>query len=359
MSLITPLALLVATLHPTLPTDAPQFEVHLYADWAAVQSGGAADLVVELKITEEWRLYHPLILDVGRPLSISFNVPAGAAVGPLRFPRPLLGAQGEQEYLAFEERLLVLTRLTLPPDLTATPLEITARVQGQASRGSQHVPIAGEATLSLAVSDEPGAPANQDLFAEARDALPQSLAEADYLAGSRLLVSHTQIPLGGQASVVAVIRVKPGHHIQDRNPGVEGLIASRLFIESPPGLKSGQQIWPQPKLRHMQFFGKVREQSGDIVIQVPFTLAAEELSPGPVRLAALFEYQTCSDAGVCFAPNMAAGSVEFKVVPAGTPAVKNDDPVIAKLATSGSPTPEASGGSTGKPAPGSGKPLTA
>jgi thiol:disulfide interchange protein len=208
----------------------------------------------------------------------------------------------------------------------------------------------------LNMSDGPAVPANEKLFQDARALLPKPLAQADYIEGSRLVVSHTKVPAGGKGTLAAVIRVKPGQHVQDRNPGVAELIPSRLFIESRPGLSfdAQAQIWPKPQVRAIPGIGSVREHSGEFIIQAPFEIDDKKFEPGPLRLRVLFSYQSCSDAGVCYPPTMAEGFFDFEAVPAGVPAVKNEEFAQLALPTTvepaGSSSPPQGGPSVAPPA---------
>ena len=332
MNLATLLLPLIVLLQPGAAQSLPQLELSLKAAHETIQPGGESELALELRIPEGWYIYHPLILDAGSPTTITFDLPDGVSIGELRFPAPSIGEEQKQAYLALEEEAILVTKVRLAEGVGLEPLELTATVHAQA-RAERTIELEAQASLTLAVSEQEPVPANQELFEDAHYYLPQTLGQADYVQGSRLLVSHTQVPVGGKALIAAIIRVKPRHHIQDRDPGVENLIPSRLFIESRAGLEFGQQIWPKPHISQSASLGKVREQLGEFIIQVPFEITAADFQPGPVRLRVLFHYQCCSDAGTCFPPNMAAGFVEFEVVPAGTPAVKNNDPAIEKLAT--------------------------
>ena len=338
MSLVTLLVPIIAFLQPAVQAESPQLEARLYAARETVQPGGETELAIALKLTEDWYLYHPITLGTGLPTTVEFELPPGVTAEAPRFPTPSLHrAETEglkQEYLSLGEDAVILAKLHVAADVPTEPIEIRATVRGLACK-KLCVPVEAKASLTLNVASEPPAAANVELFEEARDELPQPFAKAEYIEDSRLVVSHTQVPIGGTASVAAVVRVRAGHHVQDRDPGAEALIASRLFIETRDGIKfdADAQIWPKAHVRDMEFFGKVREQSGEFVIQAPFEINDEKFKPGPVRLAVLFQYQSCSDAGQCFFPMMAEGFVEFEVVAAGSPAVASDDPIVAKLAT--------------------------
>ena len=212
----------------------------------------------------------------------------------------------------------MLTKVRVAPD-TLPDLDAEGHRCALACKGLC-VPAEAEATAVLPVSTDPPAPANQQLFEDARRNLPQQFSEADNIAGSRVLAAHTQLPVGERGTIVAAVRVKSGHHIQDRDPGVEGLIPSRLYIEHVGGLKFLDQVWPQPHVKEYPELGKVRELGGDFVIQAPFEVE-QDFEPKKLRLRALFEYQVCADTGTCFPSNLAEGYIEFEVVPAGASAV--------------------------------------
>lgn len=329
MNLVSILLPVVALLQPA---GTPKLAVKLYAAHDAIQPGGQTELAVEIEVEEGWHVYDPIILDTGAPTTVSFEVPPGVTFGELRFPTPYLAEEFDLEYLAHEGRIVVLTTLELAADTDLESLTIKAKVDALACK-ELCIPIKAEATLTLDVTEQTPAAANEKLFEDARDELPPPLAKADYIKGSRVLISHTQVPVGGAAELVAVVRVERDHHIQDRDPGVEGFIASRLFVEERDGINfdPDRETWPAPRVHDVQGLGRVREQSGEVVIRVPFVIDDAEFKPGPIRLNVLFQYQACRDEGACYPPIVAGGAVEFEVIPAGEPGVANTDPILEKL----------------------------
>ena len=331
------LLLVLATLLPAVAEaqvfGGPKLTAKLYAAHDAVAPGGETELAVELTLSKGWHIYHPIMLDTGLPTEINFELPAWATVGDLRFPVPHIANDQGIEYLSVEGTVVVLTTLKLAADAPLGPLEIKAKIASLACM-KQCVPADAEVSLTLNVAEKPGAAANQELFDAARSALPKPLAEAELLKGSRLVVSHTQVPPGAKATLAAIISIEPKHHIQDREPGQEDAYASRLFVESTPSMDidEDEQLWPKPQVRTIEGIGRVREQSGEIVIQAPFEVGTEDVEPGPVRLRALFLYQSCDDAGLCSLPAAAEGFFDFEIVAADAPAVASTDPIFEKLA---------------------------
>ncbi|MBU0618214.1 MAG: hypothetical protein KKI02_10890 [Planctomycetes bacterium] len=296
----------------------PKLTVQLYAEADSIPPGGQTDLAIEINVEKGWHIYHPIVLDTGAPPTIGFTLPPGATVGELRFPTPTLGEQADLEYLALEGQVVVLTTLHVAADAAPGPLSIQVHVRALACK-QLCVPVQTAARLTLNVSTQPPAAANAKLFAEARADLPAPLERAKYIDGSRISVVPEKVDLEQGAEVVLTVRVRKGHHIQDQDPGAEGLIPSRLFIEPLDGIRFDEQKWPAPQIRTIEGFGKVRQQGGEFTVRVPFTLIDSEFPSGPVALRALFTYQCCTDAGLCYPPEAAEAAVRFVAVTPNKP----------------------------------------
>ncbi len=328
------------------PAQAPELKARLLAAHEAVAPGGRTELVVELLPEKGWHVYDPIILDTGAPTLITFDAPPGVTVGPPRFPTPTLGEDHGLEYLAHEGRVLVLAPLSVAADAAVGDVPLRVRVRALMCKEAC-VPVQAEALLTLRIAPEQGAAVHADIFKAARAALPRPLEQAEYLAGSRALPSHTQVPVGGRAEVLVALKVKAGHHIQDRKPLIEGFIPTRVFIGGPEGVKldAAAQVWPRAKVRDVPGVGRVNELAGDVLIRAPLVVADGKFTSGPVELQVLVQYQVCDDAGRCFPPLMAAGRVSFEVVPADRPAVASDDPVAKAAAAQAEPGGAATDGS--------------
>lgn len=303
----------------------------------SLQPGQSSQVAIELAVDPHWHIYHPILLSAGLPTEVTFDAPPQLKLGPVQFPQPILAEFQKVEYLGYEEKATLLADISASPDAKpGSKLALKVAVSGLACKESC-IPVSAEAELPIAISAEPGKPANEKVFEAARRELPVSLAKAPYLEGSRLLVSHTKVPVGGGGELVAVLNVKRRHHIQDPDPGVEGFIGSRLFIEAVDGLALKDPIWPKPREKDVPGIGKVREQSGEVVVRIPFTIADEKFEPRPLRLRTLLQYQVCKDEGECYPPEMAEGFFEFEVIAAGGNGERNGDPLLAKLAAPPAP----------------------
>lgn len=317
---------------PSGAMGAPELEARLIADQDGVRAGTEVTLALELKLEPPWHMYDPIVLDTGMPTTITIEAPSGAVVGPWRFPRPSLGEQFNLEYLEHSGAFYCLSSLKLDPVATAEdqPLKLKVTVKGLACIEERCVPVKASAVLELPITDSPR-PANQELFEKARRKLPHDIADAEYISKTRSLTRHRQVPVGGESEIVAVVRVDPGHHVQDRNPLSEDFVPTRLFIEGVEGLlmKPGEQIWPEPHVRDLPYVGKVREQTGTFLIRQPFRITDPKFQPRKLKLRTLIQYQVCTDAGQCYAPELARGEVEFEVVAAG--AATGTDVEVEKL----------------------------
>ncbi len=348
---LTALTLLIATSQNAPPAvlAPPELSAEILIENGAVQPGQSTAIAVRLALPAPWHMYHPVVLGPGAPTTVEWELPAGVTIDPVRFTTPKLASALGQEYLGLDGEFFAVSTLRLAADARLDPpIEVAARVRGIACATSC-VPVSATARLVLpAPSSQIGDAAS---WARVAERMPALLSEAPYLGGSRLLASHTQIPAGAAGELALLLTVEAGHHIQDRNPGVEGLVAARVFFDESTPLKidSAAQRWPEPKVRDIEFLGKVREQGGRVVIVTPFRVPLET-KPGRVQIRTLVQYQACNDAGTCFAPMMAEAVAELDVVAAGAPAVANADPLLSELkraAPSGQPSSSGGRGADG------------
>jgi thiol:disulfide interchange protein DsbD len=336
---------LIATLQFPAQPASPEITAELLANQQSIQPGGSAELAIKITVPEDWKAYHPIILDTGAATLISFEVSPGFTIDDLRFPIPNYAEEADLAYLALEGEFIILTILTADADVPATPATITATIDAFICK-VECIPVQTTATLNLPVSGDTPQPTNKELFDEARANLPPPLADAPFINGSAIAISEDTLAIDEEAEITLTVKVQTGHHVQDRDPGNKDLIPSRLFIERPDGIKLGDQKWPEAHVKFMQYFGKVREQSGTFKIRVPITIIDNKFPAGPVTLRALFSYQCCTDAGTCFPPETAEATITFNADtpnPALPPTVSRSayTPVVA---TTGTPT------TTGQPA---------
>lgn len=308
----------------------PNFDARLIASETQVQPGDSIELAIEIRVQKDWHVYDPIILDTGSPTEIIFHLPPGVTVDPPRFPTPYLAEEHGMEYLAHAGTFTVLTTLHFGAELPSGPFEIKTDLYGLACK-ELCVPVDTAATLRLNDPDEQPADNAADLVRKAAETLPPTLADADYLDDGRVLVEHTQVPIGESTQLIVWLDIADDHHIQDRNPP-EGFIPTRVFIQPWPGIQLDEDSarWPKPHVREVEGVGTVRELAGQVAIRVPMRIEDPKIDTGPIGLDVLVQYQACEDDGQCFLPMMAAGRAEFEIVAADAPAVVNDDPLVEK-----------------------------
>lgn len=312
--------LLIAALLP----QAPDFTVKLHADRTAVAPGATFRIAAEITIARPWHMYHPVVLETGLPTVIKIDSPAGVDVGRWQFPEPMLGEAAGIEYLSLKGTFTAIASVNVDSSFAGDEIALAATATGLACI-EQCIPVDTTAKLRVPIGDD-GEAANAELFKKAAGKFPQTLAKAEYLSGSEAAVSHAKIPVGGSGTIAVRLKIQDGHHIQDRDPGNEDLIAARVWIEKQDGLEidEDKQRWPTPHTKKVPGLGTVREQSGTIVILAPFAVDDSDVETGPVDLQVLVRYQACLDDGTCYMPMMAATNVAFEIVPAGEEAVAND-----------------------------------
>lgn len=308
----------------------PSFSLRLHTAHASVAPGGRTELAVEMTINRPWHMYHPIVLDTGIPTTVTFDLPAGVTISALEFPSPKFESKSEIEYLELGGTFVAIGTLSVDANVAAgSELTITARAKGLACI-EQCVPVNATGALRLAVSAAMGAPAAEEVFRTARGRLPSPLKDAKYLVGSTLSISKPKLGIKAPAELVATLRVQPGHHVMDRTPGAEGLVATRWFFEALDGVKiatPAEQIWPEARSTEFEGIGTISKHSGDVTIRIPIELIDDKFPSGPVTLRALLQYQACNESGQCFAPLMASTEIRFEAATPNAPAASQSTAV--------------------------------
>lgn len=316
MSVLTFLASVILLIQP----DGPTSSVQLLADRTAIEPGGRVGVAIALEVEKHWHVYHEIIIDGnGLPTEFAFDLPQGFSAGAVRFPKPSLLTFRDSEYLGYENRATFYVEIAAAEDVPVDrPVEIGITVKGLVCHDEKGcVPFQADGRLRLEVRRGGGESANQKIFEELANELTKSLADGPRIEGSALTSVTDRVPVGGRGEVNLKLKIAPKHHMQAPDPGVEGLIGARLFLESVDGIQLDDPIWPEPKKRELKNVGTVNEYTGEVTVAIPFAIIDTKFEPGPVDLKAVFYYQMCNDAGVCYPPEMVEGRVRFEVVPEG------------------------------------------
>jgi len=174
----------------------------LVAERARVAPGETLDLALVLDIRPGWHTYWRNPGDSGEPPRLVWDLPAGVAAGPIRWPFPSLIRVGPLANYGYSGRATHLIALTVPADWPqGQPLALRVRADWLVCE--EHcIPEGGDLDLTLdVVSPEtatldpgPGSPE----IAQARAALPQGPIAGARLTraggGIRLHVPETALP---------------------------------------------------------------------------------------------------------------------------------------------------------------------
>ncbi|MFO1331460.1 MAG: protein-disulfide reductase DsbD family protein [Rubrivivax sp.] len=165
-----------AALAPALqaqPVKTEHVTAELVAERSAVAPGGTLQIGLLLQHAPQWHSYWRNPGDSGLPTTIDWQLPSGAAVGPIEWPAPERLPLGPLVNYGYEGELLLPLAFTAPADARpGSTLALTAHVRWLVCR---EVCIPEEATLRLqlpvaAAGTTPGSTAHTALFEAVRRA---------------------------------------------------------------------------------------------------------------------------------------------------------------------------------------------
>jgi thiol:disulfide interchange protein len=189
------LLILLALLLAPAVVHARGIEPQLVAEGPA-PPGGAVELAIYMRPAPGWHGYWLNPGDAGLPMDVKWQLPAGLAVGPLRYPVPTrLQVAGLMNYV-FEKDYAVLARLEVPRSAHGI-LPIRAYAHWLACTDKICVPEQGELSLDLPVG---GGTPNRAEFDAWRTVLAQPIATVghDEVQAGKLRVA---IPLPASVEV--------------------------------------------------------------------------------------------------------------------------------------------------------------
>ena len=217
----------------TLPTDAQLYQgrelvtAELIADTTAITPGKPLTVGVLLRMAPHWHTYWKFSGDAGIPTEIKWNLPPDWRIGPIQWPIPLkLTEPGDIQIYGYHDEVLLLQEITPPATLAGSPVKLSAEANWLVCE-KICIPGSKVVELELPVADT-SAPANEEVFARFRRALPQPWpgddvvsvdwsrvgAELHLHVKSQVLATHPAVefhPLPGQDIVV-------GHPSTERTP---------------------------------------------------------------------------------------------------------------------------------------------
>jgi thiol:disulfide interchange protein len=293
----------------------PTFSIRILPARESIQPDKPLDIAIEAKITPGWHVYYPIILEAGGAPQFEFQTAEGVEFGPIRYPELHAGEMSGLPYLGYDGSLVVVTSVTVSEAAAAkltNPLPLSLNVGAIACQDKGFcIPVNATTSATIPISPSEGKPANESVIKPAVDALLKPWDKAPYVEGSTFTISQSALKIGDKAELLAKIRIKAGHHIGDVNPGGDSMIGSKLYIEKIDGIEIGEVVWPEPKIQDVPGVGKLRKQAGEITLRAPITITDSLFRKGPVHLRAMFTYQCCTDAGICYPPAAAEATLTF------------------------------------------------
>lgn len=186
---------------PTDRSATDEVQVRLISASSRVAPGQTLLVALEQRIAPHWHTYWRNPGDSGQPTSIEWKLPTGATAGEILWPAPKRFDVGPITNYGYEDRVLLLTEIRLPQDLTPGSM---ARLSADASwLVCREECIPQQATLALALpvgNSAQTSPESSELL-RARAALPMAAGfPVDArIAGSEMTVSWP-VDASGSAS---------------------------------------------------------------------------------------------------------------------------------------------------------------
>lgn len=127
--------------------------------------------------------------------------------------------------------------------------------------------------------------------------LPQSAADVT-VSGS---IAPDKTKKGRTVNANVVMEIPHGLHVQSNKPLDKFLIATRLDVETPTGIRAGAVTYPRAVMRSLKFSkNKVAVYEGRTSIRFPVTVQAN-YAGGAAEIRGKLRFQACNDEA-CFPP---------------------------------------------------------
>ena len=126
---------------------------------------------------------------------------------------------------------------------------------------------------------------------------PQSSNDVRVYGG----LTTDKIKKGRAVQATVTMEIPQGLHVQSNKPLDKFLVATKLDVETPPGMRVGPISYPRAVLRSLKFSkGKVAVFEGKTVIRFNITVPAS-YSGGSGDIKGKLRFQACND-DACFPP---------------------------------------------------------
>jgi hypothetical protein len=158
------------------------------------------------------------------------------------------------------------------------------------------------------------------LFVAALAALPsasQQVPSPKDVVAPTIYISLDPVARGSQFQIAAVLRIRPGFHINAREKSEDYLIATDLRANAPAGFQLGEVSYPKGALHPFTFSKKPLNVYEDtITLRVPVT-ALPSAPLGAQHIPLKLRYQACSTE-ICLPPVTLTLDAALNVAAAGS-----------------------------------------
>jgi hypothetical protein len=114
-------------------------------------------------------------------------------------------------------------------------------------------------------------------------------------------IAPDKVRKGRRAQANVVMEIPGGLHVQSSKPLDKFLVATKLDVETPAGMKVGPIVYPRALMRNLKFSkGKVAVYEGRAAIRFGVTVPAS-YSGGSGEIKGKLKFQACNDEA-CFPP---------------------------------------------------------
>jgi thiol:disulfide interchange protein DsbD len=114
-------------------------------------------------------------------------------------------------------------------------------------------------------------------------------------------ITPDRIKKGRTVKASVLMEIPSGLHVQSNRPLDKFLIATKLDVETPSGMKVGPVSYPRALMRNLKFSkSQVAVYEGRTTIRFPITVPAN-YSGGSAEIKGKLRFQACNDES-CFPP---------------------------------------------------------
>jgi thiol:disulfide interchange protein DsbD len=142
-------------------------EVELICEHSRLRAGRTALVGIRFVLQPGWHVYWKNPGDSGRPPRVEWDLPDRYSVSELAWPAPRRIPMPPLVMFGYDDEVLLLAELTVPPDVDGTVAQLAARVSWLTCAD---VCVEGEARLDLALPVTEAPPAPDPRWREAIDA---------------------------------------------------------------------------------------------------------------------------------------------------------------------------------------------